>query len=60
LEKRVRAEFRFAPYRNLNGLKRLTVGMGVKLNRFELDYSLTTLGDLASTNQFPIFSVLTF
>ena len=47
----VRAGYRFAPYGKLEGVTGLSAGAGIRVNPFEFDYALTTLGDLASTNQ---------
>lgn len=47
----LRAGYRLAGYGNLQGLAGLSAGVGVKLEQAELDYALTTLGDLGSGSQ---------
>jgi len=47
----VRAGYRFAGYGNLQGLAGLSAGVGIKLDQVELNYALTTLGDLGSGSQ---------
>ena len=46
-----RLGWRFSSYGDLGGLAGLCLGAGVKYKNFELDYALTTLGDLGSCNQ---------
>jgi hypothetical protein len=47
----LRAGYRFAPYGESDGLEGLSFGGGVKLDRFELSYAMTTLGAVGNTNQ---------
>jgi hypothetical protein len=47
----LRVGYRLAGYGNLQGLAGLSAGVGVKLEQAELDYALTTLGDLGSGSQ---------
>lgn len=47
----LRAGYRLAGYGNLQGLAGLSAGVGVKLEEAELDYALTTLGDLGYGSQ---------
>ncbi len=47
----LRAGYRLAGYGNLQGLAGLSAGVGIKLEQTELDYALTTLGDLGSGSQ---------
>ena len=52
----VRAGYKFAPYGSLDGVRGLSAEAGVRLNSFELDYALTTLGDLANTHQLSLLT----
>ena len=47
----LRAGYRMAGYGNLQGLAGLSAGVGIRLEQAELDYALTTLGDLGSGSQ---------
>ena len=54
----VRAGYHFAAYGDLTGLAGLTLGAGVRYKDFELDYALTTLGDLGATHQLSLLTRL--
>jgi hypothetical protein len=47
----LRAGYRLAGYGNLQGLAGLSAGVGIKLDQAELNYALTTLGDLGYGSQ---------
>lgn len=53
-----RLGYHFAAYGDLTGLAGLTLGAGVRYKDFELDYALTTLGDLGATHQLSLLTHL--
>jgi hypothetical protein len=52
----VRAGYRFAPYGDLTGVAGLALGAGLRYRKWELDYALTTQGDMGSTNQISLMT----
>ena len=52
----VRAGYRFAPYGDLTGVAGLALGAGLHYQKWELDYALTTQGDMGSTNQISLMT----
>lgn len=53
-----RLGYHFAAYGDLTGLAGLTLGAGIRYKDFELDYALTTLGDLGATHQLSLLTRL--
>lgn len=52
----LRAGYRFAPYGDLAGVRGLAFGAGLRLQRWELSYALTTQGDMGATHQISLMS----
>jgi hypothetical protein len=51
-----RVGYHLASYGDLGGLTGLCLGAGVRYKNFELDYALTTMGDLGSTHQLSLLT----
>ncbi|HJT24711.1 MAG TPA: hypothetical protein VJ873_09055, partial [bacterium] len=53
-----RVGYHFDSYGGLTGLAGLSLGAGVRYKNFELDYALTTLGDLGTSHQLSLLTHL--